>query len=178
MVAIVGITHASQSTTQRDSSHTKRAAKCRWHAIVHILHTLGTIIGTRCSEVYLQVAYRLKHSLDLQILTHIDIGWCRHTISTQQPVAIHSLIDISIAHQTECEVETRSQGTTRLILTKHIAYIGHKSRQQHRILGTITDVDAAHHHEEPGYILRWFVPPFGFDITFHLHRILCSTFGG
>ena len=146
-IAVVGITHTCQRTSQRNGGDIKRTTQGGGHAIVHILHTLGTGIGTRGGEIDLQVADRLEYRLYLQILTGVDIGRGGYAIVLQQPVATEGLIDIAIAHQSESKIQSWCQQSISTVLTQHIAHIGHKARQQHRILGAIADVHATQHHE-------------------------------
>ena len=69
MIAVRGIAHALEGTANRDGGHVERAIQRGGRTSIHELHALRPRHGARCREVNLQVAYRFKRSLQLQVLS-------------------------------------------------------------------------------------------------------------
>ena len=161
-VAVVGIAHTGKGTSQGDGGHIKRTAIGGGPALIHILDALRTVVGTRGVEIDLQIAYRFEHRLYLQVFVVVDGSRRGHTVVHQQPVVVHRLVDITITHYTEGEVETRCHDTTRT-LAEHIPNIRQEAGQMHGVLRTETDIDTAHHHQHTGYTLGWLIPPLFLD---------------
>ena len=94
----------------------------------------------------------------MQLLGAVGSGWSGERVVHQEPSVATCLLDISVAYESEGEIETWREGSHARALTKHIAYHRLESRQRHGILVAIAQADIAHHHEHACHRLRRAIP--------------------
>ena len=106
LIAVAGVAYACQRTPQRDGGHIKRATVGGGLAGIHILDATGTVVCPRGIEVDLQIADGFEHRPYLQIFDAVDGGGRRDAVVLHQPIVLQGLVDITVADETEGEIET------------------------------------------------------------------------
>ena len=169
VIAVACVSFALEGSAQADGCHVERARLCCRIADKHILYALGTVDGSACVEVNLQIGQRLERSLDLYVLHCVGRSRSGHIISAEEPVTLLRRLNVVVADKTEREIETRAHDAAEFALSKHITYIRHESRQREGISVAEAYAYVAQHHQETCSCLRPLVPFLVFEFRLGNH---------
>ena len=174
-VTTVSISHSLESRTNRDGSHLEASALGSRSSLIHILYALLRGHGTHGIQVNLQVLHRFQRHTNLEIFRFARSSRSSDGIVEQQPVVLSCLLDVTIANETEGEIQTRRHDAL-FGLSESITDRRQEAWQRELVIVAITEAHISCHHCHTGNSLHGFVPPLFLQRSLrkHIHLQLRS----
>ena len=156
-VTTVSISHSLESRTNRDGSHLEASALGSRSSLIHILYALLRGHGTHGIQVNLQVLHRFQRHTNLEIFRFARSSRSSDRIVEQQPVVLSCLLDVTIANETEGEIQTRRHDAL-FGLSESITNRRQEAWQRELVVVAITEAHISCHHCHTGNSLHGLVP--------------------